>query len=39
VAKYLKKYKKSEHKRTSLLNHPEGHHRQDWEAKNSIIVT
>jgi hypothetical protein len=39
VAKYLEKHKKSDHKRTSLLNHPEGHHWRDWEAKYSIIVT
>ncbi|KAF2032530.1 TPR-like protein [Setomelanomma holmii] len=39
VAKYLDEYRKSERKRTSLLNYDEGHLRRDWEAKNSIIVT
>ncbi|KAF2022622.1 hypothetical protein EK21DRAFT_119566 [Setomelanomma holmii] len=39
VAKYLDEYRKSEHKRTSLLNRDEGHLRRDREAKNSILVT
>jgi tetratricopeptide (TPR) repeat protein len=39
VAKYLDEYRKSERKRTSLLNHDEEHLRRDREAKNSIIVT
>jgi hypothetical protein len=39
VAKYLDEYRKSERKRTSLLDYDEGHLRRDWEAKNSIIVT
>jgi hypothetical protein len=39
VRKYLDEFKKSERKRTSLLNRDEGHLRRDWEAKNSIIVT
>ncbi|OAL56144.1 putative kinesin [Pyrenochaeta sp. DS3sAY3a] len=39
VAKYLDEYRKSERKRTSLLDYDEGQLRRDWEAKNSIIVT
>jgi hypothetical protein len=39
VAKYLDEYRKSERKRTSLLNYDEGHLHRDWEAKNSIIVS
>jgi tetratricopeptide (TPR) repeat protein len=39
VAKYLDEYRKSERKRTSLLEYDEGQLRRDWEAKNSIIVT
>ncbi|KAF9730175.1 hypothetical protein PMIN04_012728 [Paraphaeosphaeria minitans] len=39
VAKYLDDYKRSERKRTSLLNFDKGKLRRDWEAKNSIIVT
>jgi hypothetical protein len=39
VAKYLKEFKESECKQTSLLKYEEGHLRRDWEAKNSIIVT
>jgi hypothetical protein len=38
VAKYLDEYRKSERKRTSLLDYDEGQLRRDWEAKNSIIV-
>jgi tetratricopeptide (TPR) repeat protein len=39
VARYLDEYKKSERKRTSLLNYDKGQLRRDWEARNSIIVT
>ncbi|KAG9196760.1 hypothetical protein G6514_005522, partial [Epicoccum nigrum] len=39
VAKYLDNYRKSERKRTSLLEYDDGHLRRDWEAANSIIVT
>jgi tetratricopeptide (TPR) repeat protein len=39
VAKYLDDYRKSERKRTSLLEYDDGHLRRDWEAANSIIVT
>jgi hypothetical protein len=39
VAKYLDEYRKSECKRTSLLNRDGGHLRRDWEATNSILVT
>ncbi|OSS43475.1 hypothetical protein B5807_11954 [Epicoccum nigrum] len=39
VAKYLVEYRKSEQKRTSLLNFDKGRLRRDWEAANSIIVT
>ncbi|KAF2022659.1 putative kinesin [Setomelanomma holmii] len=38
VAKYLDEYRKSERKRTSLLDYDKGQLRQDWEAKNLIIV-
>jgi hypothetical protein len=39
VAKYVDEYRKSERKRTSLLDYEEGQLRRDGEAKNSIIVT
>jgi hypothetical protein len=39
VRQYLGEFKKSDRKRTSLLNHDEGRLRRDWEAKNSIIIT
>ncbi|KAF1975419.1 putative kinesin [Bimuria novae-zelandiae CBS 107.79] len=39
VAKYLDEYRKSERKRTSLLDYDEGHLRRDGQAKNSIIIT
>jgi tetratricopeptide (TPR) repeat protein len=39
VQQYLKEFRKSDHKKTSLLKHEAGHLRRDWEAKNSIIVT
>ncbi|RYP21051.1 hypothetical protein DL765_002458 [Monosporascus sp. GIB2] len=36
---YLEEFKKSDRKRTRLLKRDEGHHRRDWEAKNSILIT
>ncbi|KAF2259711.1 putative kinesin, partial [Lojkania enalia] len=39
VRQYLEEFKKSDRKRTSLLNHDEGQLRRDWEANNSIIIT
>ncbi|KAF1970583.1 putative kinesin [Bimuria novae-zelandiae CBS 107.79] len=39
VAQYLDQLRKSERKRTSLLNRDEGQLRRDREAKNSIIAT
>ncbi|KAH7389980.1 P-loop containing nucleoside triphosphate hydrolase protein [Pyrenochaeta sp. MPI-SDFR-AT-0127] len=39
VAQYLKDFKKSERKRSSLLTHEDSQLRRDWEAKNSILIT
>jgi tetratricopeptide (TPR) repeat protein len=39
VAQYLDQFRKSEHKRTSLLSYDKDHLRRDREAKNSIITT
>jgi hypothetical protein len=39
VVRYLDEYRKSERKRTSLLEFDDGQLRRDWEATNSIIVT
>ncbi|KIN08972.1 hypothetical protein OIDMADRAFT_108651, partial [Oidiodendron maius Zn] len=39
VQQYLEEFRKSDRKKTSLLNHEAGHLRRDWEAKNSIITT
>jgi tetratricopeptide (TPR) repeat protein len=39
VAKYLDDYRKSERKRTNLLNYDKGHLRRDGQANNSIVVT
>jgi hypothetical protein len=39
VAKYLEEYRKSERKRTSLLEFEKGKLPRDWDATNSIIVT
>ena len=36
---YLKEFQKSDHKKTSLLNHEGGQLRRDPEAKNSVIIT
>jgi hypothetical protein len=39
VHEYLQDFRKSERKKTSLLDHDGGSIRRDWEAKNSIIIT
>jgi hypothetical protein len=39
MQKYLKKLKRSDREKTSLLDVEGGHLRRDWEAKNSIILT
>jgi tetratricopeptide (TPR) repeat protein len=39
VRQYLEEFRKSDRKRTSLLNHGGGQLRRDREAKNSIIIT
>src|SRR5215475_6390772 len=40
VQQYLKQFRKSDRKKTNLLNYYEGGQlRRDWEAKNSIIIT
>ena len=39
VDRYLDDYRKSERKRTSLLEFDDGQLQRDWEAANSIIVT
>jgi tetratricopeptide (TPR) repeat protein len=39
VEQYLHEFRKSERKRTSLLNRNGGHLRRDREAKSSIIIT
>jgi len=39
VSQYLEEFKKSDRKRTSLLNYEGGELRRDKEAKNSIIIT
>ncbi|KAJ4365367.1 hypothetical protein N0V95_000514 [Ascochyta clinopodiicola] len=39
VSQYLDHFKKSEHKRSSLLKYDKGQLRRDPEAKNSIITT
>jgi hypothetical protein len=39
VQQYLKEFRMSDRKKTSLLNHEGGQLRRDWEAKNSIIIT
>ncbi|ETS85702.1 hypothetical protein PFICI_03727 [Pestalotiopsis fici W106-1] len=39
MQKYLKKLKRSDGQKTSLLDVEGGHLRRDWEAKNSIILT
>jgi len=39
VQRYLEDYRKSDRKKTSLLNYEEGQLRRDWQAQNSIIIT
>jgi len=39
VRQYLEDFRKSDCKKTSLLNYEGGQLRRDWEAKNSIIIT
>ena len=39
VQQYLEDYRKSDRKKTSLLNYEGGQLRRDWEARNSIIIT
>ena len=39
VQQHLEEFRKSDSKRTSLLNYEGGQLRRDWEAKNSIITT
>jgi hypothetical protein len=39
VQQYLEEFRKSDRKKTSLLNYEGGQLRRDWEAKNSIIIT
>ena len=36
---YLEEFRKSDKRKTSLLNHEAGHLRRDPEAKNSILIT
>jgi len=39
VRQYLEDFRKSDRRKTGLLNHVGGQLRRDWEAKNSIIIT
>ena len=39
VRRYLRDFKKSERKKTRLLNHNRGNLCQDWESKDSIMTT
>ncbi|KAL8795910.1 MAG: hypothetical protein Q9195_001654 [Heterodermia aff. obscurata] len=39
VRQYLEDFRKSDRKKTSLLNYEGGQLRRDWEARNSIIIT
>ena len=39
VRQYIKKLRKGDKAKTSLLNYDGGNLRRDWEAKNSIIIT
>ncbi|KAL8740320.1 MAG: hypothetical protein Q9190_006965 [Brigantiaea leucoxantha] len=39
VRQYLDDFRKSDSKKTSLLNYKGGQLRRDWQAKNSIIIT
>ncbi len=39
VQRYLEDFRKSDRRRTSLLNYEGGQLRRDWQAQNSIIIT
>lgn len=39
VQRYLEDFRKSDRRRTSLLNNEGGQLRRDWQARNSIIIT
>ena len=39
VQRYLQDYRKSDRKKTSLLDYEGGQLRRDWEARNSVIIT
>ncbi len=39
VQQYLENFRKSDRKKTSLLNYEGGQLRRDWQAQNSIIIT
>ncbi|KAI4208785.1 MAG: hypothetical protein LQ351_008185, partial [Letrouitia transgressa] len=39
VQQYLKDFRQSDRKKTSLLNYEGGQLRRDWEAQNSIIIS
>ena len=39
IHKYLDEFRKSDKRKTSLLNHEVGHLRRDPEAENSILIT
>ncbi|KAL2048196.1 hypothetical protein N7G274_000107 [Stereocaulon virgatum] len=39
VQRHLEDYRKSDGKKTSLLNYEGGQLRRDWQAQNSIIIT
>ena len=39
VQRYLEDFRKSDRKKTSLLNYEGGQLRRDWQAQNSIIIT
>ncbi|OCK77385.1 TPR-like protein [Lepidopterella palustris CBS 459.81] len=39
LQQYLEEFRKSDKRKTSLLNHEAGHLRRDPEAKNSILIT
>ena len=39
VERYLEDFRKSDRKKTSLLNYEGGQLRRDWQAQNSVIIT
>ncbi|KAL2053415.1 hypothetical protein ABVK25_006409 [Lepraria finkii] len=39
VQRYLEDFRKSDRKKTSLLNYEGGQLRRDWQAQNSILIT